>query len=91
MIDLFENVWSERSEIVVDHCGDITLPVRYPFSHAFLRLYPSQYPCQIALFVIGVAGCLCPFQSLETHVSVYQDLDVESLGQMTSPFLLVTK
>jgi hypothetical protein len=29
MMDLFENVWGERSEVVVDHCADITLPVRF--------------------------------------------------------------
>ena len=28
MIDLFDNVWGDRSEIVVDHCVDMTLPVR---------------------------------------------------------------
>jgi len=27
MMDLFDNVWGDRSEIVVDHCVDITLPV----------------------------------------------------------------
>jgi hypothetical protein len=27
MNDLFDNVWGDKSEIVVDHCGDITLPV----------------------------------------------------------------
>ena len=27
MEDLFDNVWGDRSEIVVDHCVDITLPV----------------------------------------------------------------
>ena len=26
MEDLFDNVWGDRSEIVVDHCVDITLP-----------------------------------------------------------------
>ena len=30
MMDLFNNVWEDKSEIVVDHCLDITLPVRYP-------------------------------------------------------------
>lgn len=25
--DLFDNVWGDKSEIVVDHCVDITLPV----------------------------------------------------------------
>jgi hypothetical protein len=29
MIDLFDNVWGDRSEVVVDHCVDITLPVRF--------------------------------------------------------------
>jgi hypothetical protein len=27
MEDLFDNVWGDQSEIVVDHCVDITLPV----------------------------------------------------------------
>jgi hypothetical protein len=29
MNDLFDNVWGDRSEVVVDHCVDITLPVRF--------------------------------------------------------------
>jgi hypothetical protein len=28
MMDLFDNVWGDRSEVVVDHCLDVTLPVR---------------------------------------------------------------
>ena len=28
MVDLFDNVWGDRSEVVVDHCLEITLPVR---------------------------------------------------------------
>ena len=28
MVDLFDNVWGDRSEVVVDHCVDVTLPVR---------------------------------------------------------------
>ena len=28
MDDLFDNVWGDKSEIVVDHCLDITFPVR---------------------------------------------------------------
>jgi len=27
MTDLFDNVWGEKSEIVIDQCVDITLPV----------------------------------------------------------------
>jgi hypothetical protein len=28
MVDLFDNVWGDRSEVAVDHCMDVTLPVR---------------------------------------------------------------
>jgi hypothetical protein len=28
MMVMFDNVWGERSEVAVDHCVDITLPVR---------------------------------------------------------------
>ncbi|KAH9998676.1 cytochrome P450 [Russula vinacea] len=27
MVDLFDNVWGDRSEVVVDHCLEITLPI----------------------------------------------------------------
>ena len=30
MMDLFDNVWGEKSEVVVEHCVDVTLPVRSP-------------------------------------------------------------
>jgi len=36
MNDLFDNVWGDKSEIIVDHCVDITLTVRF----LRLRLYP---------------------------------------------------
>lgn len=29
MVDLFDNVWGDESEVVVDHCVDITVPVRF--------------------------------------------------------------
>jgi hypothetical protein len=29
MTDLFDNVWGDKSEVVVDHCVNITLPVRF--------------------------------------------------------------
>jgi hypothetical protein len=34
MTDLFDSVWSDKSEIVVDHCVDITVPVRHLSFHA---------------------------------------------------------
>jgi hypothetical protein len=36
MMDMFDNVWGDKSEVVVDHCLDITLPVRF----LWLILYP---------------------------------------------------
>ena len=27
MFDLFDNVWGDKPEVVLDHCIDITLPV----------------------------------------------------------------
>lgn len=27
MMDLFDNVWGNRSKVVIDHCVDITFPV----------------------------------------------------------------
>ena len=59
-MDLFDNVWGDKAEIVLDHCLDITLPVRLLCSHPF----PSQHLYQIALFVIGVAGSLCPISTV---------------------------
>jgi cytochrome P450 len=29
MMDMFDKVWGNESEVVVDHCVDITLPVRF--------------------------------------------------------------
>ena len=29
MMDMFDNVWGNKSEVIVDHCVDITLPVRF--------------------------------------------------------------
>jgi hypothetical protein len=37
MVDLFDNVWGDRPEVVVDHCVDITLSV--------CSLWHRFYPC----------------------------------------------
>ena len=53
MNDLFDNVWGDRSEIIVDHCVDITLPVRfvslgpYPFTNIPTRLRSSSSVSQV--------------------------------------------
>jgi hypothetical protein len=59
MMDLFDNVWGDRSEVVVDHCVDMTLPVRSPWFRS-QTLPMSKHLHQIALFVISVAGGLYP-------------------------------
>jgi hypothetical protein len=54
MNDLFDDVWGDRSEVVVDHCVDITLPVRfvrlglYPFPNISIRLRSSSSVSQVA-------------------------------------------
>jgi hypothetical protein len=55
MTDLFDNVWGDRSEIVVDHCLHVTLPVYY-LIFTLISILKDLF--QIALFVIGVAGSL---------------------------------
>jgi hypothetical protein len=58
-MDFFDNVWGDRSEIVVDHCVDVTLPVRSLWFRS-QTLPMSQHLHQIALLIISVAGSLCP-------------------------------
>ena len=57
MMDMFDNVWGDKSEIAVEHCVDITLPVRilwvkFYMSQHFIRLPSSWSVSQVgyALF-----------------------------------------
>ena len=56
MNDLFENVWGDGFEIAVGHCVDITSQ----YASYGSAIYHFSTIHQIALFVIGVAGRLCP-------------------------------
>ena len=58
MQDLFDNVWGNTPEVVVEHAVDITLPVRTlsPPSVDEAHTDAARRMAQIALFVIGVAG-----------------------------------
>ena len=77
MTDLFNDVWGDRSEVVVDHCMDITLPVHFLWP----RLYQmSQCLHQIALFVIGVAGSKFPIPTVVVVMTV--DIRVWPSGHM---------
>ena len=38
MMDMFDNVWSDKSEVVIDHCVEITLPVCF-LSILWFRIY----------------------------------------------------
>jgi hypothetical protein len=62
MMDMFDNVWGDKSEIVVDHCVDITLPVRFlflglcPCPNISTRLPYSSSASQVVLcHIIAVA------------------------------------
>lgn len=37
VMDLFDNVWGDKPEIVLDHCLDITLPVCFPIHILYPR------------------------------------------------------
>jgi len=63
MTDLFDNVWGDKIQVVVDHCLDVTLPVRSLW-FVSQTLLMSQRLHQIALFVISVAGGLYPIPVL---------------------------
>jgi hypothetical protein len=64
MNDLFDNVWGDKSEIIVDHCVDITLPVRflrlglYPLPNISTRLRSSSSVSQVVY---------APSQLLQSH------------------------
>lgn len=50
MVDMFHTLWNDASEVTVDHCVEITLPVRYPgpphrFSMFTLLMYISLVAC----------------------------------------------
>ena len=52
MLDLFENVWGEKKEVVYDNVLDMTLPVSvYP-----AIVEDALTALEVAMFVIAVAG-----------------------------------
>jgi hypothetical protein len=66
MMDLFDNVWGDRAEVVVDHCLDITLPVRILF------LIPCPYPNISARLRCSLSASQVVFllsQLWQSHVS----------------------
>ena len=70
MMDMFDNVWGDRPEIVVDHCVDVTLPVRSLWFRS--QTFPaSQHLHQIALFVISVAGTFIPHFGCDDLMTVH--------------------
>jgi hypothetical protein len=57
MMDMFDNVWGDKPEIVSDHCADITIPVRllwlrfYICPDIFTRLPSSSSAPQVAFAI----------------------------------------
>ena len=80
MVDLFDNVWGDRSEIAVDHCVDVTLPVRSydsdlrisPCANISTRLLSSSSASQVYLYPIS--GCH-NFMTANTRVRPSGDMD----------------
>ena len=59
MTDMFENVWGDKSEVVVDHGVDITLPVRL----LWFRLYPcANIPTRLLSLSSASQVDYTPFQ-----------------------------
>ena len=56
MNDLFDNVWGDKSEVVVDHCMDITIPVRtfLAYSYSSANISPRSPSSSSALQVVFV-------------------------------------
>ena len=62
MVDMFDNVWGDKSEVIVDHCVDITLPVR--FLWLSLRLNPRPNTCtRLPSLSLASQVVNAPFQS----------------------------
>jgi len=68
MTDLFDIVWGDKSEIVVDHCVDITLPVRSQW--IILYTWPD-IPTRLRSLSSVLQVVYAAFQLLWTHDSLY--------------------
>lgn len=91
MLDLFDNVWIDQDEIVVDHCVDITLQV---FLYLSVGSYSVLIEHKIALSVISVAGTIVDHTSAwitRVHFFPTQDLVVECPGWKIKSFPRVTE
>ena len=91
MLDLFDNVWIDQDEIVVDHCVDITLQV---FLYLSVGYYSVLIELKIALSVISVAGTMVDHTSAwitGVHFFPTQDLVVECPGWKIKSFPRVTE
>ena len=77
MTDLFENVWGDRSEVVVDHCVDITLPVcslwhRFYACHNTTRSPSSSSVSQVVNAPFRSSGSL---MTVHTRIRPSGDMD----------------
>jgi hypothetical protein len=76
MVDMFENVWGDKSEVVVDHCVDVTLPVcslwhRFYPCHNTIRLPSSSLVSQV-----GYARSSCgSLMTTDTRIWPSDDMD----------------
>ena len=89
MNDLFDNVWGDRSEIIVDHCVDITLPVRfvrlgpYPFPNISIRLRSSSSVSQVVYAPSQLLNLMTSTPGFGRRVTWTSDIVVPPGYQMT--------
>jgi hypothetical protein len=91
MTDLFDSVWGDKSEIVIDHCVDITVPVRHlcliscfalPRHPGRLRFSSSVLQVVYVLFPVVLDSCERT-QGFGRRVTWTSDLVVPPGHQMT--------
>ena len=89
MNDLFDNVWGDRSEIIVDHCVDITLPVRfvrlglYPFPNISTRLPSSSSVSQVVYPPYHLLNLMTSMPGFGRRVTWTSDIVVPPGYEMT--------
>jgi hypothetical protein len=89
-MDLFDNVWGDKAEIVVEHCVDITLPVRFlclipcPYPNVSTRLRCSSSASQVVFLLTRAVAISCRrMVGFGRQVTWTSDLAVPPGHQMT--------
>lgn len=93
MLDLFDNVWGNKDEVILEHAADVTLQVQ-DFSSLLVPLFtvsPFFSFTQIALLIIGSAGMTYDISKQHDLRCWSQDLVGKFLGRMIRKYRQVTQ